>query len=133
MMAKEIPVEPPPEEVEEQRRRERDRQSRKAPQPATAPPRNELPASELLFPQERRDELRQAWRDVQTSFIDEPRAAVRNADNLVKDLLSSISQSFERARRDLEAEWDQAEEASTESLRLALQRYRALFERLLSS
>jgi hypothetical protein len=132
-MSKEIQVETPPEGVQDQRQRERDRQSRKTPQPAGTPSRNELPASELLFGQERRDELHQAWRDVQTSFIDEPRAAVRNADNLVKDLLSSISQSFERARRELEAEWDQAEEASTESLRLALQRYRALFERLLSS
>ena len=131
-MSKEIPVESPP-QAPEQTQRDRDRQPRGTPPPAPAPSRNELPASELLFAQERRDELRQAWRDVQTSFIDEPRAAVRNADNLVKDLLGSISQSFERARRDLEAEWDQAEEASTESLRLALQRYRALFERLLAS
>ncbi|HJS57642.1 MAG TPA: hypothetical protein VKA01_06010 [Vicinamibacteria bacterium] len=117
-MSKEIQVEQRPSETE---------------RPSATPPRRELSGSELLFGQERRDELRQAWRDVQTSFIDEPRGAVRNADALVKEVLSSISHSFENARRELEAGWGEAEEASTESLRLALQRYRALFERLLAS
>jgi len=129
-MSKEIPVEHPEEATTEVTPVERRPSGTERPIPT---PRRELSGSELLFGQERRDELRQAWRDVQTSFIDEPRGAVRNADALVKELLSSISHSFENARRELEAEWGEAEEASTESLRLALQRYRALFERLLAS
>jgi hypothetical protein len=130
-MSKEIPVEHPEEATAEAAPVER--RPLETERPIATPPRRELSGSELLFGQERRDELRQAWRDVQTSFIDEPRGAVRNADALVKELLSSISHSFENARRELEAEWGEAEEASTESLRLALQRYRALFERLLAS
>lgn len=43
-----------------------------------------------------------------------------------------MSQKFESARHSLEVEWNQGEQASTEALRIALQRYRALFDRLLS-
>ena len=103
------------------------------PMPASAqkaaPP--ELPGEREL-PAQRRDELRRDWLQIQGSFIDEPGESVRKADFLVKQLLASVSERFEAARRDLEHEWGKGAETSTESLRLALQRYRALFERLLS-
>lgn len=89
-------------------------------------------AAEAFFPPERRKELKGTWLSIQSAFIDEPQRAVRNADGLVKEILSTVSQRFESARRNLEAEWDKGEQASTEALRVALQRYRALFERLLS-
>lgn len=93
----------------------------------------ETEGTELLLPVERRDELRRVWLDVQSSFIDEPQDAVRKADGLVQDVLRSVAEGFESARRDLEGEWQRGEKANTESLRLAFRRYRALFERLLSA
>ncbi|HET9315635.1 MAG TPA: hypothetical protein VFQ51_08595 [Vicinamibacteria bacterium] len=88
---------------------------------------------DLLLPSDRRDDLRRVWTDVQTSFIDEPQDAVRKADGLVQDVLRSVAEGFESARRSLEGEWQRGEHANTESLRLAFRRYRALFERLLSA
>lgn len=88
--------------------------------------------ADLLLPAGRRDELRRRWTDVQGSFIDEPQGSVRRADELVQELLRSVAEGFEGARRGLEAEWQRGEGANTESLRLALRRYRALFERLLA-
>ena len=88
---------------------------------------------ELLLPSERREDLRRVWTEVQTSFIDEPQDAVRKADGLVQDVLRSVADGFESARRTLEGEWQRGEEVNTEALRLAFRRYRALFERLLSA
>jgi hypothetical protein len=87
---------------------------------------------EEFFPPDRREQLRGTWLDIQSAFIDEPQRAVKNADGLVKEILGSVSQRFESARNALEAEWNRGEQASTEALRIALQRYRALFDRLLS-
>ena len=101
------------------------------PQVPPAPP-DQPRGNEAFFPPERREELKRTWVDIQSAFIDEPQRAVRNADGLVREILGTVSQKFEGARRGLEAEWDKGEQASTEALRVALQRYRALFERLLS-
>ncbi len=107
-------------------------------QPAPSPrPDQPAPAAqdvrpEEFFPPDRRQQLRGTWVDIQSAFIDEPKRAVQNADNLVKEILGAVSQKFEGARHSLEAEWNRGEQASTESLRIALQRYRALFDRLLS-
>jgi hypothetical protein len=109
-----------------------------ADEPATAPrPDQPAPAAqdirpEEFFPPDRRQQLRGTWVDIQSAFIDEPRRAVQNADGLVKEILGAVSQKFESARHSLEVEWNRGEQASTEALRVALQRYRALFDRLLS-
>jgi hypothetical protein len=87
---------------------------------------------ELLLPAQKRDDLRHAWLEVQSSFIDEPQEAVRKADRLVQELLRSVSERFDSARRELEGEWQRGDGVNTESLRLAVRRYRALFDRLLS-
>ena len=100
-------------------------------QPIPLPAATALPGEREL-PAQRRDELRKNWLQIQGAFIDEPGESVRKADFLVKELLASVSERFEAARRDLEREWGKGAETSTESLRLALQRYRTLFERLLS-
>src|SRR5262245_37585589 len=83
--------------------------------------------AELLLPAERRGELRRRWTEVQASFVDEPQGSVHRADELVQELLRSVAEGFEGARRGLEGEWQRGDAANTESLRLALRRYRALF------
>jgi hypothetical protein len=66
------------------------------------------------------------------AFVDEPREAVRRADQLVAETIKELSESFTAERQKLEVEWDRGGNDSTEALRLALQRYRSFFNRLLS-
>jgi hypothetical protein len=123
-MDAEVIVTPPP--------AHEDVSNRTLPLRRTEPPTEGRAAPELLLPAQKRDELKAAWLEVQSSFIDEPADAVRRADGLVKDVLKAVSERFEAGRRDLENEWSRGgEAASTEALRLAIRRYRTLFDRLL--
>jgi hypothetical protein len=76
--------------------------------------------------------FRSRWDDVQRSFVDDPRQAVREADELVAQVMKSLAETFSNERAKLEAQVDQTDKASTENLRVALRRYRSFFERLLS-
>jgi hypothetical protein len=74
---------------------------------------------------------RKRWESVQTGFVDEPRRAVEQADVLVAEVIKELVGSFAEERGRLEAQWGQGNKASTEDLRVALQRYRSFFDRLL--
>lgn len=76
--------------------------------------------------------LRSRWEECQRSFVDEPRASVKGADELVAEVMQKLARQFADTRRNLEGQWDRGDEASTEDLRLALQRYRDFFNRLLA-
>jgi hypothetical protein len=78
------------------------------------------------------DEFRQRWDAIQIGFVDDPRAAVRNADELVAHVLRSLAGSFADQRSQIEAGLGEGEHANTENMRIALQRYRSFFQRLLS-
>lgn len=84
-----------------------------------------------LLPDEIVEDLRPRWADIQASFVDEPRRAVEQADELVADAIRRLSEAFADARADLERDWDRGDEVSTEDLRLAFRRYRTFFDRLL--
>ena len=71
------------------------------------------------------------WNSVKGEFVDEPRRAVADADALVGELLDELQELFKAQRSDIERGLD-ADETSTEDLRLALRRYRSFFDRLLS-
>jgi hypothetical protein len=86
---------------------------------------------EPLFDHDREQELRERWHRLQAHFVDEPRETVHDADALVAELLRDLARGFDDARSKLEGQWSSGEDASTEDLRLALQRYRSFFERLL--
>jgi hypothetical protein len=73
------------------------------------------------------------WSDLQPRFVDEPRETVREADALVAELMQDLASSFNDARSKLEEQWSRGEDVSTEDLRVALQRYRSFFERLLAA
>jgi hypothetical protein len=78
-------------------------------------------------------EVRSRWEQIQGSFVDEPRRAVEEADSLVAELMQRLADSFAEERKGLEGQWDRGDEVSTEDLRIALQRYRSFFDRLLSA
>lgn len=85
-----------------------------------------------LFPQDELQSFRSQWDKVQTSFVDEPRAAVEQADSLVANVVKRIAEQFASEREQLEKQWDRGEDVNTEDLRQALKRYRAFFDRLLA-
>lgn len=90
-------------------------------------------ASEPLLPVELTATFRRRWEEVQTRFVDEPRGAVEDADGLVANLMQQLADGFAQERERLEAQWGRGEDISTEDLRVALQRYRSFFQRLLST
>jgi hypothetical protein len=85
-----------------------------------------------LFTQEAATDLRARWDKVQKSFVDDPGEAVHAADELVAHLTQCLAETFANQRSALEKGIDQAEEPTTENLRIALRQYRSFFERLLS-
>lgn len=89
-------------------------------------------ASTQLFPSNELQDLRTRWKDIQTGFVDEPRKAVEQADGLVASAMKRLAEVFAQERSGLEQQWDRGDNVSTEDLRVALQRYRSFFDRLLS-
>jgi hypothetical protein len=86
-----------------------------------------------LLPESQGEELQARWETIQTRFVDDPRSAVEEADALVASTMQQLADGFASAREDLEAQWSRGEDASTEDLRVALQRYRSFFRRLLAA
>jgi hypothetical protein len=93
---------------------------------------NRAVASTPLFPGDELEGLRARWKEIQTAFVDEPRKAVEQADGLVASAMKRLAEVFADERSRLEQQWDRGDNVSTEALRVALQRYRAFFDRLLS-
>jgi hypothetical protein len=84
-----------------------------------------------LFPENESRDFHKRWTDIQTGFVDEPRRAVERADELVAEVIKRLADSFAQERSRLEGQWGRGDNVSTEDLRVALQRYRAFFDRLL--
>ena len=78
------------------------------------------------------EDLRGRWAGIQSSFVDDPRKAVQEADALVSSAIKQLEDSFRDQRAQLEKQWSKGTDASTEDLRVAVQHYRAFFDRLLS-
>jgi hypothetical protein len=85
-----------------------------------------------LFPDNELNEFRARWDKAQIRFVDEPRAAVEQADSLVATVVKRIAEQFAAERAELEQQWDRGDNVSTEDLRQALRRYRSFFDRLLA-
>jgi hypothetical protein len=73
------------------------------------------------------------WQQIQTEFVDRPRESVEEADRLVADLMQRLAGQFAETRSNLEQQWEDEDDVSTEDLRVALTQYRSFFERLLSA
>jgi hypothetical protein len=86
-----------------------------------------------LLPADEAERYESRWEEIQASFVDQPRAAVEQADRLVADLMQGLAAGFSDERERLEQQWDSGDDVSTEDLRVALTRYRSFFGRLLSA
>jgi hypothetical protein len=101
---------------------------------ATANPATSIPSVSAgpLFPDDELHNFRARWDQVQTSFVDEPRQAVEQADTLVANVVKRIAEQFANERGKLENQWAKGDNVNTEDLRQSLKRYRSFFDRLLS-
>jgi len=111
------------EQIAEEEHEERHEESRS--------PRNEEEFASL-FEDNEAEQFRIQWLDIQSRFVDDPSVSVKDADNLVAEVIKNITRNFADRRMSLENQWKSGDSASTEDLRLALQRYRSFFNRLLS-
>jgi hypothetical protein len=98
--------------------------------PATQQPAKPQPTPLLIA--DETHTFRSRWDAIQTGFVDEPRNSVEQADGLVAEVMKRLAETFAEERSKLEGQWSRGDNVSTEDLRIALQRYRSFFDRLLS-
>ncbi|MER5776732.1 hypothetical protein ABT144_21000 [Streptomyces sp. NPDC002039] len=77
--------------------------------------------------------FRERWAEIQGRFVDDPKEAVTSADTLVAEVMQELARTFSAHKQELEGQWGRGEQVATEDLRLALQRYRSFFNRLLKT
>jgi hypothetical protein len=103
----------------------------KAPQPETLDKGAAVSEPMPLFSESEMGDFRSQWGHIRTGFVDEPRRTVEDADKLVAAVMQRLAEGFANERSGLEKQWDSGDNVSTEDLRVALQRYRSFFDRLL--
>jgi len=86
-----------------------------------------------LIARDKSDSFEERWTEIQARFVDDPQDAVKEADQLVGDVVDSITKTFGDERGRLERQWSEGGDVGTEELRVALQRYRTFFQRLLET
>lgn len=84
-----------------------------------------------LFENNEAEGFRAQWLEIQSRFVDDPSVSVKDADDLVADVIKNITRSFADKRMSLESQWKSGD-VSTEDLRVAMKRYRSFFNRLLT-
>ncbi|MGH2527360.1 MAG: hypothetical protein ACRDG2_11500 [Actinomycetota bacterium] len=94
---------------------------------------HEIDERRPLFDDDELGTYRSRWDEVQARFVDDPRGTVKDADALVNDVMERLTQTFTDERSSLESRWSEGKDASTEDLRVAMQRYRSFFARLLAA
>lgn len=77
-------------------------------------------------------QLQARWRELQSTFVDDPREAVERADGLVDEVVTTLTSTLTSRTTGLRDRWKNTEENDTEQLRLALREYRDVLERLLT-
>ncbi|QZZ32689.1 hypothetical protein A7X85_15845 [Streptomyces sp. ST1015] len=89
-----------------------------------------------LIPRDECDKLELKMRHALAGFVDEPREAVAEADQVLEELATRFTEAITRRRRTVRGAWQAGDGGApatgdTEQLRLALRDYRELCDRLL--
>ena len=85
-----------------------------------------------LVPQDDRDKLTLRLQQALSTFVDSPHQAVEEADAVLDEVTTRLTDTLTERRRVLRTGWqDPDTNAQTEELRLALRQYREITERLL--
>lgn len=75
-------------------------------------------------------EIREQWMRVQAVFVDDPRASVTAAANVVAEAAVRLEGAVRARQQGLRERWEGNGHVDTEALRVTMQRYRQLLERL---
>jgi len=75
------------------------------------------------------EQMHERWSAIQSSFVDDPRASVAAAAELVDQAIATLVASAQERERGLRGEWDR-DGVDTESLRNTLRNYRGLLDHL---
>ncbi|WP_251020081.1 hypothetical protein [Streptomyces sp. ISL-98] len=103
-----------------------------APETVTGPKTGTEPAPNRLLVQGERDKLTLRLQQAVNTFVDGPRRAVEEADNILEETTRRLTESVDERRRSLRTTWaGEDRQADTEVLRIALRTYREVTERLL--
>ncbi|MFE9954143.1 hypothetical protein [Micromonospora sp. NPDC005299] len=98
---------------------------------AARPTPGAVPAdAATLFAPETAQDFRDRWRDVQLRFVDDPRAAVGEAQSLVEEAIEALSAALREQKTKL-GSWQESGSADTEQLRVAVRGYRDFLDRVL--
>jgi hypothetical protein len=95
--------------------------------PARAEPTDEFGK---LWPEDAVHDFQQRWREVQLHFVDDPRAAADEAQQLVAEALDRFSTALSTRRSEMDS-WREGDGADTERMLTVVRRYRKLLDRLL--
>ncbi len=85
-----------------------------------------------LFEEDAARKFQSRWLAIQSKFVDDPGDSVKQADDLVADVIKNVTMNFANRRVSLEKQWNGGDNTSTEDLRIALKQYRSFFDRLLT-
>ncbi|OHV32135.1 hypothetical protein CC117_25300 [Parafrankia colletiae] len=77
--------------------------------------------------------LRERWQEALLSFVDDPRGAVRQADQVLDEAVNQLTEAVRREQDRLRAAWREDGAPSTDTLRDALRGYRDFLERLVTT
>ncbi|SCL39227.1 hypothetical protein GA0070624_6493 [Micromonospora rhizosphaerae] len=83
-----------------------------------------------LFEPETAQGFRDRWRDIQLRFVDDPRAAVGEAQALVDEAMEALSAALRDQKTKLGG-WQESGAADTEQLRVAVRAYRDFLDRVI--
>ncbi|MPZ25874.1 MAG: hypothetical protein GEV12_05335 [Micromonosporaceae bacterium] len=99
--------------------------------PAPGRPGDVAESTIALWAQDAADRLRDQWRDLQVQFIDDPEAAVAGAKGLVTEAVHELADALLEAQDSLDPYRDDGR-VDTETMRVAMRRYREFLERVLA-
>ncbi|MEV4059763.1 hypothetical protein [Nonomuraea dietziae] len=97
--------------------------------PAEAPA---VPAQRAALFDQDVDQAHTRWHDLQAAFVEDPRQAMEQADQLVDEVVNALTSSLTTRTSELGDRWKNTDQGDTEQLRLALRDYGAMLEQLLA-
>ena len=83
------------------------------------------------FSNDEADTFRSRWMEIQTKFVDEPGQAVSEGNELVSETIERVKNMISKQYTSLNDKWSNPNDLSTEDMRILMQDYRSLLNRLL--
>jgi hypothetical protein len=90
-----------------------------------------VPQAARLWPDADGEALRERWRELQSRFVDDPRGAAAEADDLIGEAVERLTAALTEQRQRL-GSWRSGGEFDTEHLRVTVTGYRQFLDRVLS-